>query len=86
MKDFEKALPTVTKEQLLKMLATVPDGAKVFILTSVQDVGRALAVTASASDPDDKRDQAEVLMGIEGPVAYNPDTGVHYIVAGYLEY
>jgi hypothetical protein len=86
MKDFNKALPSVTKEELMKMLAKVPDGAKVFILSSVQDVGRALAVTASASDTDDKRDQSEVVMSIEGPVAHDPVTGIHFIVAGYLEH
>ncbi|WP_322404569.1 hypothetical protein [Massilia luteola] len=55
-------------------------------LAPADAVGRALAVTAPASDPDDKRDQSEVLMSIEGPVAYNSDAGVHYIVAGHLEY
>lgn len=86
MKDFSTALPTVTKKELLKMLAAVPDDAKVFILSSVQDVGRALAMTASAANPDDKRDQSEVVMAIEGPVALDLETGVHYLVAVYLEF
>lgn len=78
-------LNTVRKEDLQKMIERLPDGTQVLILTTVQDVGRALAATATAADPADKRDQSEVVLAIEGPMAYDQAGGVYYLVAGHLE-